>query len=99
MTLATHGVALGCQAATIRRPRPGQAVPPTGRSEERRGLAESCLCAALKLSFEELGARFSLCQTSGPGSPVWLGLGYVPFTGYRRYLVSLAAPGRAAVRR
>jgi hypothetical protein len=99
MTLVTHGIALGCQAATIRRPRPGQRVPPTGRSDTHRGLAESCLCASLKLSFEELGARFSLCQTSGPGSPVWLGLGYVPFTSYGRYLVSLAAPGGAAVQR
>jgi hypothetical protein len=88
MTLVIHGVALGCQAATIRRPRPGQALPPPSTSSEpRRGLAESCLWEALKLSFDELGARFSLCQTSGPGSPVWLGLGYVPFTSYARYLV------------
>jgi hypothetical protein len=101
MTLVTHGVALGCQAATIRRVRPGQRLPPPppGPPEERRGLAESCLWAALKLSFEQLGARCSLCQTSGPGSPVWLGLGYVPFTSYGRYLVSLSSAPASSVGR
>lgn len=100
MTLVTHGVALGCQAATIRRPRPGQAVPPPSASSgARRGLAESCLWEALRLSFEDLGARFSLCQTSGPGSPVWLGLGYVPFTSYARYLVPPPKVAASPVRR
>ena len=88
MTLVTHGVALGCQAATIRRPKPGQRLPrPGGPPGERRGLAQSCLWAALRLSYEQLGARMSLCQTSGLGAPVWLGLGYRPFTAYGRYLV------------
>jgi hypothetical protein len=87
MTLVTHEVALGCQAATIRRPKPGQRLPRSGPPGERRGLAQSCLWAALELSYRELGARLSLCQTSGLGAPVWLGLGYRPFTTYARYLM------------
>jgi hypothetical protein len=88
MTLVTHGVALGCQAATIRRPRPGQRLPPPAPAGVlRRGLAESCLWEALAVSFGELGAELSLCQTSNLGAPVWLGLGYRPFTSYARYLV------------
>jgi hypothetical protein len=94
MTLVTHGVALGCQAATIRRPKQGQRLPRPGAPGERRGLAQSCLWAALALSWGELGARLSLCQTSGLGAPVWLGLGYRPFTTYARYLVP-ARPARA----
>jgi hypothetical protein len=74
MTFLTHGVALGCQAATV----------PAG---ERRGLAESCLWEALRVSFDELGARRSLCQTTVLAAPVWHRLGYVPFTSYARYLV------------
>jgi hypothetical protein len=89
MTHVTHGVALGCQAATIRRPKPGRRLPPSAPPGERRGLAESCLWAALERSFDELGADLSLCQTSNLGAPVWLGLGYRPFTGYARYLVPL----------
>lgn len=89
MTLVTHGVALGCQAATIRRPKPGQRLPPPAPPGERRGLAESCLWEALELSFGELGAQLSLCQTSTLGAPVWHGLGYRPFTSYARYLVPL----------
>ncbi len=92
MTLVAHGVALGCQAATIRRPKPGQRLPPSGAPGEHRGLAQSCLWAALELSYGELGARLSLAQTSGLGAPVWLGLGYRPFTSYGRYLM----PPRAA---
>jgi hypothetical protein len=87
MTFVSHEVALGCQAATIRRPKPGQRLPSPGPPGERRGLAQSCLWAALELSFGKLGARLSLCQTSGLGAPVWLGLGYRPFTSYARYLV------------
>jgi hypothetical protein len=87
MTLVTHEVALGCQAATIRRPKPGQRLPRSGPPGERRGLAQSCLWAALELSYRDLGARLSLCQTSGLGAPVWLGLGYRPFTTYARYLM------------
>lgn len=99
MTLVTHGVALGCQAATIRRPKPGQRLPRSAPPGERRGLAQSCLWAALELSYEQLGAKLSLCQTSGLGAPVWLGLGYRPFTTYARYLLparqaSAAAPTR-----
>jgi hypothetical protein len=88
MTFVTHQVALGCQAATIRRPKRGQRLPPPGPPEQRRGLAESCLWAALKVSFEELGARWSLCQTSSLGEPAWRQLGYQPLTSYARYLVS-----------
>jgi hypothetical protein len=96
MTLVSHEVALGCQAATIRRPKPGQRLPKPGAAGERRGLAQSCLWAALQLSYEQLGARLSLCQTSGLGAPVWLGLGYRPFTAYARYLVP-ARPAGAGV--
>lgn len=87
MTLVTDGVALGCQAATIRRPKPGQKIPPPGASKGTRSLAQSCLVAALRLSFDELDAEFSLCQTSALGAPVWLQLGYEPFTSYGRYVV------------
>jgi hypothetical protein len=99
MTLVTHGVALGCQAATIRRPAPGQRLPRRESSEPRRGLAGSCLAAALDLSFAELGARLSLCQTSGSGAPVWRELGYVPFTSYGRYVVNAGRRVPAAARR
>lgn len=87
MTLVTQGIALGCQAATIRRPKPGQKIPPPGASKGARSLAQSCLWAALKLSFEELGAEFSLCQTSARGASAWQQLGYQPFTSYGRYVV------------
>jgi hypothetical protein len=92
MTHVSHGVALGCQAATIRRPKPGQRLPRPGARGETRGLAESCLWAALELSFASLGATLSLCQTSGLGAPVWLALGYRPFTHYARYVVPMARP-------
>jgi hypothetical protein len=97
MTLVSHEVALGCQAATIRRPKPGQRLPRPGPPGERRGLAQSCLWAALELSYGKLGARLSLCQTSGLGAPVWLGLGYRPFTTYARYLVPARPAGTAPV--
>jgi hypothetical protein len=87
MTHVSHGAALGCQAATIRRPKPGQRLPRSGPPGQTRGLAQSCLWEALRLSYEQLGARLSLCQTSSLGAPVWLGLGYRPFTHYGRYLV------------
>jgi hypothetical protein len=99
MTLVTHEVALGCQAATIRRPKRGQRLPRPGPPGERRGLAQSCLWAALELSYGELGARLSLCQTSVLGAPVWLGLVYRPFTTYARYLVPARPAGAAAVAR
>lgn len=73
MTLVSHGAALGTQGGTLRRAR-------------RRGLAQSCLWAALRISFEEMGVKRSVCQTSVVGQPAWEGLGYVPFTGYRRFL-------------
>jgi hypothetical protein len=95
MTLVTHDVALGCQAATIRRPKPGQRLPRPGPPGESRGLAQSCLWAALELSYSKLGARLSLCQTSGLGAPVWLGLGYRPFTTYARYLMPARPAGAA----
>jgi hypothetical protein len=98
MTHVSHEVALGCQAATIRRPKKGQRLPRPGPPGERRGLAESCLWAALELSFAELGTRLSLCQTSNLGAPVWQALGYRPFTSYARYMVpapqSRPAPAR-----
>jgi len=90
MTHVSHGVALGCQAATIRRPKHGQRLPPPSAPGERRGLAESCLWEALALSFDRLGAQLTLCQTSVAGAPVWQGLGYRPFTSYARYLVPLS---------
>jgi hypothetical protein len=96
MTHVSHGVALGCQAATIRRPKKGQRLPQPGPPGTTRGLAESCLWAALELSFEALGAGLSLCQTSNLGAPVWQALGYRPFTSYGRYLVPVhAAPASA----
>jgi hypothetical protein len=87
MMHVAHGVALGCQAATIRRPKRDQRLPRPGRPGERRGLAESCAWAALEVSFRELGARLSLGQTSALGAPVWQALGYRSFTSYARYLV------------
>jgi hypothetical protein len=98
MTHVSHEVALGCQAATIRRPKRGQRLPSPGPPGARRGLAESCLWEALALSFESLGARLSLCQTSNLGAPVWLGLGYRPFTSYARYLVPVQAAAATAPR-
>lgn len=95
MTHVSHGVALGCQAATIRRPQKGQRLPRPGPPGQTRGLAESCLWAALELSFQELGAKLSLCQTSQLGAPVWLRLGYEPFTSYARYVVPMSPPARA----
>jgi hypothetical protein len=92
MTLATHGIALGCQAATVRKLKPGQALPPSSRPGERLGLAQSCLRAALEYSFEELGTRRSLCQTSPLGAPVWRELGYGPLTSYARYLATAVRP-------
>jgi hypothetical protein len=97
MTLVTREVALGCQAATIRRPKQGQRLPRSAPAGERRGLAQSCLWAALELSYGELGAKLSLCQTSGLGAPVWLGLGYRPFTTYARYLLPARPVGSARV--
>jgi hypothetical protein len=95
MTMVAHEVALACQAATIRRPKPGQRLPRSGAPGEHRGLAQSCLWSALELSFGELGARLSLAQTSSVGAPVWLELGYRPFTTYARYLVP-ARPAASA---
>jgi hypothetical protein len=89
MTRVSHGVALACQGATIRRPAPGQRLPQPGPVGETRGLAASCLCAALELSFSELGATISLGQTSRLGAPVWLDLGYRQLTSYSRYLVPM----------
>jgi hypothetical protein len=90
----THGVALGCQAATVRR-LPIVPRRASGPASARRGLADACLCAALERGYLDLGARFSLCQTSSLGAPVWRRLGYEPFTSYRRYFVP--PRGRSAV--
>jgi hypothetical protein len=97
MTFVAHEVALGCQAATIRRPKPGQRLPRAGPPGECRGLAQSCLWAALRVSYGELGAQLSLCQTSSLGAPVWLGLGYRPFTAYARYLIPARPAGGGAL--
>ena len=86
MSFVTHGVALGCQAATVRRVPKGHRLPDPGPRNERRGLADGCLWEALKVSFERLGARGSVCQTSISGAPVWQRLGYRRFTSYGRYL-------------
>jgi hypothetical protein len=86
MVLVTRGVALGCQAATVRRVPAGTLLPPPA-GEGSRGLADSCLWAALRVGFEELGATLSLCQTSALGEPAWRALGYRPLTAYARYLV------------
>jgi len=86
MVFVTRGVALGCQAATVRRVPPGTPLPPPA-GEGARGLADSCLWAALRVGFEELGASLSLCQTSALGEPAWRALGYRPLTAYARYLV------------
>lgn len=93
MTYLDGDVALGCQAATIRRPARGQPLPRPGAPGQTRGLAESCLWAALRESFEDKGATISLCQTSVLGAPVWQAFGYRPFTSYGRYLVPVARPG------
>lgn len=85
MTHVSHGVALACQGATIRRPAPGQRLPLPGP----RGLAASCLCEALKLSTSELGAGLSLGQTSRLGAPTWIDLGYREISSYARFLVPL----------
>jgi hypothetical protein len=87
MTHVSHGVALGCQGATIRRPARGQKLPLPGPPGQTRSLAASCLCAALERSAQDLGAAISLGQTSRLGAPVWFDLGYVQFTSYARYLV------------
>jgi hypothetical protein len=99
MTLVSHGVALGCQAATVRK----IAVPPARSTSavpasRRRGLADGCLCAALERSYRELGAGLSLCQTSSLGAPVWRRLGYTPFTAYRRFFVPPARGAGAPLR-
>jgi hypothetical protein len=90
MALVAYGVALGCQAATIRRPKPGQRLPHPDPG--RRGLAESCLFASLEVAFQELGATRSLCQTSSAGEPVWRAFGYRPLTSYGRYLLTPGTP-------
>jgi hypothetical protein len=87
MTFITRGVALGCQAATVRRLPRGVVIPRPAAATERRGLADGCLSAALAVSFAEIGVRGSVCQSSVSGSPVWTRLGYQPCTSYGRYLV------------
>jgi hypothetical protein len=97
MTLVTQDVALGCQAATIRKPQKGQRLPRSGPPGERRSLAESCLWAALEHSYTKLGARLSLGQTSSLGAPAWLQLGYGTFTSYARYVVPMRPANAARV--
>ncbi len=97
MTHVSHGVALGCQGATVRRPKPGQRLPQSAQPGQTRSLAASCLWAALAHSYDGLGATMSLGQTSNLGAPVWQGLGYDLFTSYARFLVPTPQP-RAASR-
>jgi hypothetical protein len=92
MCFCSHGVAMGCQAATVRRLPGGHHLLPRRGGTERRGLADSCLWAALKLSFDQLGARGSVCQTSVSGQATWTRLGYRPLTSYVRFLVNPSAP-------
>jgi hypothetical protein len=92
MCFVTHGVALGCQAATVRRLRGSHLLLSPRDGEQRRGLADSCLWAALRHSFEELGARGSVCQTSVSGAGTWKRLGYRPLTSYVRFLAQHSAP-------
>jgi hypothetical protein len=91
MMYVSRGVALACQGATIRRPAPGQRLPPPSPAGVARSLAATCACEALELSFQKLGATMSLGQTSRLGAPVWEGLGYREFTTYARYLVPASA--------
>jgi hypothetical protein len=91
MCFVSHGVALGCQAATVRRLRGGHLLLRSRAGEQRRGLADSCLWAALNLSFDELGARGSVCQTSVAGAATWTRLGYQPLTNYNRFLAQPSA--------
>ena len=44
--------------------------------------------ASLQVSFGDLGARLSLCQTSKAGEPVWQKFGYRPLTSYGRWLMT-----------
>jgi hypothetical protein len=97
MTHVSHGVALGCQGATLRRPKPGQRLPQSAAPGQTRSLAACCLWAALARSYDVLGATMSLGQTSNLGAPVWQGLGYELFTSYARFLVPTPQP-RAASR-
>lgn len=92
MTHVSREVALGCQGATVRRPKPGQRLPGSAVPGQTRSLAASCLCAALELSYDTLGARMSLGQTSNLGAPVWQDLGYELFTSYARYVVPTPQP-------
>lgn len=98
MTLVTHDVALACQGATIRRPKPGQKLPRPGPPGAHRSLAQSCLWAALEHSYKHLGARCSLGQTSSLGAPVWLDLGYRTITNYARYRMPVPQAGGASGR-
>ena len=72
MTLVTHGVALGCQAATVRRlPAPVRALArlrPSRAGRTRRRLPVRRARAQLR----RVRHRISLCQTSSLGAPVWL---------------------------
>jgi hypothetical protein len=87
MVHVSHGAALACQGATIRRPAKGQKLPAPGPRGQTRSLAASCCCAALEMAFAELGATISVGQTSRLGAPVWEAIGYRQFTRYARYLV------------
>jgi hypothetical protein len=87
MVYVTHGAALACQGATIRRPAPGQRLPAPGPRGQTRSLAASCCASALELAFAELGATISVGQTSRLGQPVWESIGFRPFTHYGRYVV------------
>lgn len=96
MTHVSHGAALACQGATIRRPAPGQRLPLPGPPGSTRSLAASCACAALELSFTQMGATISVGQTSRLGAPVWETIGYRQFTSYARYLVPAPQASTAA---
>lgn len=93
MTLVEHEVALRLPGREIRLPKAGQRLPSPGRPGERRGLAQSCLWAALQYSYCGLGRALSLCQMSGLGAP-----GYRPFTSYASYLMPVRLAGAPGAR-
>jgi hypothetical protein len=74
LALLAYGIAVGGQGATVRWAR-------------RRGLAEACYEACLRVAYDEFGIRGSVCQSSPSGQGVWERMGYRVFTRYLRYLV------------
>ncbi len=74
MAMGACGVVVGCQGGTI-------------AGAGGRGLAQITFGAAVEACMDRFGASRTLMHASSPGLPVWLQLGFVAFTGYRRHLV------------